>query len=86
MLRLVAAAALLCLSACASYDPPMAGDHAAFRYQTDLDRCRKQADTAALRSANATPTSAIRALFSSSEPQRQQIRSCMQSRGYQLAS
>ena len=86
MRRPLVTAALLLLSACAAYDPPVTGDHTAFRYQTDLQRCRKQADAAAARTANATPSSAVRAVFTSDEPERQQIRSCMQSRGYQLAS
>ncbi len=86
MIRRCVAVALLCLAGCAAYDPPMAGDHATFRYQTDLERCRKQADATAARAANATPTSAIRAVFASDEPKRQQIRSCMQSRGYKPAS
>ena len=85
MIRRCFVAAVLCLAGCAAYDPPMAGDHTTFRYQTDLQRCRKQAEAAAARTANATPTSSIHAIFASNEPERQQIRSCMQSRGYQPA-
>ena len=80
-----AAVALFCLAACASYDPPVTGDHTTFRYQTDLQRCRKQADAVAARAANATPTSAVSALFASGDPTREQILGCMKSRGYQLA-
>ena len=87
MPRQCLAAALLCLAGCASsYDPPLAGDHSAVRYQLDLQRCQKQAGIAASRAANATPQSAVRAVFASDEPERQQIRSCMQSRGYHPAS
>ncbi len=78
---------LLGLAGCASsYDPPVAGDHAALRYQTDLQRCQKQASAAATRIANATPQSAVRALFTSDAPERKQIQDCMQSRGYHLAA
>ena len=84
------AAVLLLLAilpaACANYDPPMAGDHTAPRYQADAARCRKQASAAAARTANATPQSALRAAFASDEPQREAVRSCMQSRGYALAA
>ena len=86
MLRRCVAAALLLVAGCAAYDPPMAGDHAATRYQLDLQRCRRQAATAAARIANATPQSAIRSAFSSDEPERADIRNCMQSRGYHLES
>ena len=82
MISRFAIAALLVLSGCAAYDPPMAGDHTTQRYQLDLQRCHKQVDTAAARAANATPQSAIRSAFASEEPGRAQMRSCMQARGY----
>jgi hypothetical protein len=75
------------LAGCASsYDPPMQGDHTATRYQTDLQRCQKQATATATRAANATPQSALRAIFASDEPERADMRSCMESRGYHLQS
>lgn len=76
---------LLLLAGCAAYDPPMVGDHTTLRYRQDLDRCRKQASAAATRAANATPQSAIRAVFASDQPARQQMIECMQSRGYRPA-
>ena len=81
MIRLFAATAVL-LAGCAAYDPPLAGDHAVPRYQTDLQRCRKDAQARADRKANATPGSAFNAIFTSDEPVRQDIRTCMQARGY----
>ncbi len=81
--RSTVALALL-LAACASYDPPFAGDHGAARYRTDLQRCQKQASAKATRAANATPQSSIRALFASDAPERQDMVACMQSRGYAL--
>lgn len=86
MVRRYAALALLLLAGCASYDPPMAGDHTTQRYQADLQRCQKQTSASAARVANASPQSAIRAMFASDEPQREQVRTCLQSRGYHLAS
>jgi hypothetical protein len=84
--RSVAAAVLVLLAGCASpYDPPLAGDHAAVRYQTDLQRCNKQAQTAADRVANATPTSAVSAVFASDQPRRAAVQACMVSRGYRTA-
>ncbi len=85
MIRRYAAATLMLLAGCASsYDPPMQGDHKAIRYQTDLQRCQKQASAIASRTANATPQSAVRAIFASDEPERANLRSCMESRGYHL--
>ena len=84
--RLSVLVALLLLGGCAAYDPPMAGDHTAMRYQADLQRCRKQASADAARVANATPQSAIRALFTSNEPQREQVRTCMVARGHHFAA
>lgn len=73
---------VLLVAGCAGYDPPMAGDHTTVRYQTDLRRCRKQADSKATRAANATPQSSIRAVFESDDPERHDVVVCMQSRGY----
>ena len=74
------------LAGCASYDPPVAGDHASVKYRADLVRCRKQASTAASRKANATPQSAFMALFDSGDQERQDVLTCMQARGYALKS
>ena len=79
--RIVLAAALL-LAGCSGYDPPMAGAHDTVRYQTDLRRCRKEADAKATRLANRTPETAAVALFSSDEPERQDVLACMKTHGY----
>ncbi len=71
----------LLLAGCA-YDPPMRTDHAAPQYRDALARCHKDIDTAASRKANATPSSAIAALFASDEPQRRGIQACLEKRGY----
>jgi hypothetical protein len=77
---------MLLLAGCASYDPPMLGDHTTAKYQTDLQRCRKVAEGKADRAANATPQAAIRSMFASDEPEREDLTSCMRSRGYKLGS
>jgi hypothetical protein len=86
MLRVSTIFALGLLAGCASYDPPMTGDHSTVKYQTDLQRCRKEASGIATRAANATPQSAIKALFASDDPERKTVQTCMQSRGYKLNS
>ena len=76
----------LLLAGCAAYDPPLAGDHAAPRYQADLKRCHKDVDSALTRKANATPTSAFAAAFASDKPEHDQVLACMAARGYALRS
>ena len=81
--RRLTLAALALLAGCAgAYDPPMAGDHKAARYQADLLKCQKQADARARQISGATPQSAIRAVFASDAPEHQDVAACMQSRGY----
>ena len=76
-------AALLALSGCASpYDPPVQGDRASAKYQADIARCRKQADLVATRKANATPQSAIMAVFKSADAEHHDVTLCMQQHGY----
>ncbi len=67
-----------------AYDPPLAGAHDTVRYQTDIRRCRKQADATATRRQNATPQSAVAAIFESGEAERQDVVTCMKGRGYVL--
>jgi hypothetical protein len=76
-------ALLILLAGCASaYDPPVTGDRSSTKFQADLVRCRKQASTAASRRANATPQSAVKAMFDSGDQERQDLTTCMQGRGY----
>ncbi len=77
---------MLLLAGCASYDPPMLGDHTTAKYQTDLQRCRKMAEDKAARAANATPQAAIRSMFASDAAEREDLTNCMKSRGYKLGS
>ena len=81
-MRLHALWATLLLTGCAGYDPPVAADHASLRYGTELTRCQKQAAAGASKLAGATPQTAIRALFASNEPERQDVRACMNGKGY----
>ena len=85
MPRLIVTLALF-LAGCAAYDPPVVGDRSNVKYQTDIERCRKQAATAASRKANATPQSAIMAMFDSGDQRRKDVVTCMQARGYALRS
>jgi hypothetical protein len=73
---------LLLATACASYDPPVAGDRHTPKFQADLDRCRRQAAKNAAIKANATPQSSVRALFQSDDAEHADLVSCMKFRGY----
>lgn len=75
--------AALLLGACA-YDPPTKGDHDTVKYKSDLAKCQKQAAKTAAYTSGATPQAAIMSVFGSSEPEHQDIRTCMQSRGYRV--
>lgn len=75
----------LLLTGCAGYDPPLAGDHGAHPYQTALSRCRQDAQKKADKIANATPQSAIHAIFASDEPYRQDVLACMVAKGFKPA-
>ena len=70
------------LASCASYDPPVAADHHSVKYQADLAKCHAQAAKRANQQANATPSSAIRALFASDRPEHDDETTCMIGRGY----
>ena len=74
--------AVLLLAGCASYDPPVAADRGSARYQADLARCHRQAEKRADQVANASPSSAVKALFTSDAPEHQDETRCMVSRGY----
>ncbi len=74
----------LLLAGCASYDPLMQGDHPLPQYQGDLSRCRQQAHIVAERIAGATPATEIKSLFTSSEPEHKDVRTCLQAKGYSL--
>ncbi len=84
MIRPIALALLL--AGCAAYDPPLAGDHAAAGYRSDLKRCRKDVDAEVSRKANASPSSAVAAMFASDKPEHDQVLACMEARGYAAKS
>ena len=72
----------LLLAGCAGFDPPVGGDHHSVKYQADLQRCHTQAEKQASQIANATPSSAVRALFTSDQPEHDSETTCMVARGY----
>ena len=72
----------LLLAGCASFDPPVGGNHTAAKYQADLAKCHAQAEKRASQIANATPSSAVKALFASDQPEHDDETSCMVARGY----
>lgn len=75
-------AVCLLVAGCARYDPPVAGDHSSPKYAADLVKCRKQAALLASKKANATPQSAVMAVFDSGDAERTNVLTCMQGRGY----
>ena len=72
----------LLLAGCASFDPPVGGDHKSAKYQADFAKCHAQAEKHASQIANATPSSAINALFASDKPEHEDEANCMVGRGY----
>ena len=77
-------AALLCLSGCASYDPPIEGDRTAEKYQTDLQDCQTYSRKAVyLKNADNIFSWAI-SPFTGPPAVRRAIRSCLQAKGYVL--
>lgn len=76
-------AACIALAACA-YDPPVKADHDLPKYRADLKKCQIQSSNTVSAVRNATVGSALRNIFASDEPVREDIRKCMQARGYSL--
>ncbi len=70
------------LAGCAAFQPPVGGDHASAKYQADLVKCRTQAAKHATQIANATPTSAVKAMFTSDRAEHDEATACMVGRGY----
>jgi hypothetical protein len=72
------------LSGCASYDPPVQGDHSSEKYKTDLETCRTTSqETVRLKNA-ATPQSWIISPITGPPEVRAAIRTCMTAKGYVL--
>jgi hypothetical protein len=81
---LVVPALLLGLSACASYDPLLQGDHTAQKYQTDLTACRtSSAEAVRLQNAD-TPWTWMKSPFTGPPEVRARIRTCMAGKGYAI--
>ena len=72
----------LLLAGCASFDPPVGGDHTSAKYRSDLAKCHAQAEKRASQIANATPSSAVNALFASDKPEHDDESNCMVARGF----
>lgn len=72
------------LSGCASYDPPVQGDHASAKYKTDLEACRTTSREAVRRKNAATPQSWIISPITGPPEVRAAIRTCMRGKGYVL--
>ncbi len=72
------------LLGCASYDPPVQGDHTAEKYQTDLRACRtSSAEKVRLKNAD-TLWTWLRSPFTGPPEVRADIRTCMAGKGYAL--
>jgi len=75
---------LVALGGCASYDPPVQGDHTSEKYKTDLEACRTTSrETVRLKNA-ATPQSWIISPITGPPEVRAAIRACMTGKGYVL--
>jgi hypothetical protein len=81
---LVLSVLLPALSGCGVYDPPVQGDHATEKYQTDLKACR-ESSTESVRLKNArTLWSWVISPYTGPPEVRAAIRACMQGKGYML--
>jgi hypothetical protein len=74
---------LLGLSGCGtSYDPPIAGDHTAAKYQTDLGKCQTTSAETVRRQNADTPWTWMKSPFTGPPEVRAAIRTCMAHDGY----
>jgi hypothetical protein len=85
MRRLLALTSALAVAACA-YDPPVRADHQSARYQADLVACRKEGTAAADKRTVAYGYLFLSYPISYPIVRREEIRKCMQGRGYALSS
>ena len=72
------------LGGCASYDPPVQGDHSSEKYKTDLETCRTTSQEAVRLKNAATPQSWIISPITGPPEVRAAIRACMTGKGYVL--
>ncbi len=84
-LALIISMLLLAVSAgCASYDPPVRGDHTSEKYKTDLEKCRADS-TESVRLKNAATPGLWGDILTIRLPSvRAAIRACMAGKGYTL--
>jgi hypothetical protein len=84
-LALIISMLLLALSAgCASYDPPVRGDHTSEKYKTDLEKCRADSTESVRLKNAATPGLWVISPFTGPPAVRAAIRACMAGKGYTL--
>ena len=81
---LVVLGALVGVSGCATYDPPIKGDHTSAKYQTDLATCRTSSTEAVRLKNAATLWTWIISPFTGPPAVRAAIRKCMEGKGYSL--
>jgi hypothetical protein len=77
---------LIGLSGCASYDPPIRGDHMSDHYKTDLEACRTSSSRSVYLKNADNPWSWMISPFTGPRMVRAEIRTCMVSKGYVLES
>ncbi len=81
---LVILVALIGVNGCATYDPPVKGDHTSAKYQADLVACRTSStETVRLKNAGTLWTWII-SPFTGPPEVRAAIRKCMAGKGYSL--
>jgi hypothetical protein len=81
---LVVAALTVGVGGCASYDPPVRGDHASEGYKAELEKCRTSSTETVRRKNAGTPGTWIISPFTGPGQVRAAIRMCMASKGYVL--
>jgi hypothetical protein len=79
-------ALLISLSGCASYDPPIRGDHMSDQYKADLAACRTSSShTVYIKNAD-NPWSWMISPITGPRMRRTELRTCMVGKGYVLES
>lgn len=86
MRTMLALPVVLVLASCAAYDPPMRADHASAQYRADLATCQKDGTAAADKRSKAYGYLFLSYPVSYPFVRRDEIRKCMQGKGYVLSS
>jgi hypothetical protein len=74
------------LSGCASYDPPIRGDHTSEHYKSDLAACRTSSSHAVYLKNADNPWSWIISPITGPRMRSAELRTCMVGKGYVLDS